>query len=125
MVEVLNTAVEKAAETENRQAATGRVAARIREVGSRPAGSLPPDSSLLTCLRLVDSHLAIRSHLDCASTDANIPLSLGWPALSLGAGGQGGGAHSRNEWFRPSGRPLGLSRIFLLLCLLLDDFSSQ
>jgi tripeptide aminopeptidase len=69
----------------------------------------------------VDSHLGIRSHLDCASTDANIPMSLGIPAISIGAGGQGGGAHSAQEWFKPEGRDLGLKRIVLTLCLLLRD----
>jgi tripeptide aminopeptidase len=69
----------------------------------------------------VDAHLGIRSHLDCASTDANIPLSLGIPAISIGAGGQGGGAHTSQEWFHPEGRELGLKRILLTLLLLLRE----
>ena len=72
-------------------------------------------------MRAVDAHLGIRSHLDCSSTDANIPLSLGIPAVSIGAGGQGGGAHTPKEWFNPEGRDLGLKRIFLTLSLLLRD----
>ena len=78
-------------------------------------------SPILSYLRAVDSHLGIRSHLDCASTDANIPMSLGIPAISIGAGGQGGGAHTTQEWFKPEGRDLGLKRILLTLCLLLRD----
>ena len=66
----------------------------------------------------MDAHLGIRSHLDCSSTDANIPLSLGLPAVAIGAGGSGGGAHTTAEWFRPEGRDLGLKRIFLTLLLL-------
>ena len=54
-----------------------------------------------------------------ASTDANIPLSMGIPAVSIGAGGQGGGAHTPGEWFHPEGRETGLARIYLTLCLLL------
>ena len=69
----------------------------------------------------MDAHLGIRSHLDCASTDANIPLSMGLPAISIGAGGQGGGAHTPQEWFHPEGRELGLKRILLTLSLLLRD----
>jgi hypothetical protein len=69
----------------------------------------------------VDAHLGIRSHLDCASTDANIPLSLGLPAISIGAGGQGGGAHTTQEWFHPEGRELGLRRILLTLLLLVRE----
>jgi hypothetical protein len=70
-------------------------------------------------VRAVDAHLGIRSHLDCSSTDANIPLSLGIPAIAIGAGGVGGGAHTTQEWFRPEGRDLGLKRIFLTLLHLL------
>jgi hypothetical protein len=70
-------------------------------------------------VRAVDAHLGVRSHLDCSSTDANIPLSLGIPAIAIGAGGIGGGAHTTQEWFRPEGRDLGLKRIFLTLLLLL------
>ena len=48
-------------------------------------------------------------------------LSLGIAAVSIGAGGQGGGAHTPNEWFHPEGRELGLKRILLTLLLLLRD----
>jgi acetylornithine deacetylase/succinyl-diaminopimelate desuccinylase-like protein len=70
-------------------------------------------------VRAVDAHLGLRSHLDCSSTDANIPLSLGIPAIAIGAGGLGGGAHTTQEWFRPEGRDLGLKRIFLTILQLL------
>jgi tripeptide aminopeptidase len=104
--------------TENRSAAA-RVVAKIKEIGSRPAAVLPSDSPLLKALRSVDAHLGIRPRLDCASTDANIPLSMGIPALSIGAGGKGGGAHTAGEWYRPDGRDLGLKRILLTAALLL------
>ena len=127
---LLTAAVEHALESENERAAAlfsaqlaspGRVAAKIREIGSRPGGQLAPDSALLQHLRAIDGHLGIRAHLDCASTDANVPLSLGIPAVSIGAGGQGGGAHTQGEWFHPDGRELGLRRVFLLLTLLMRD----
>ena len=73
----------------------------------------------LQYVRVVDAHLGIRSHLDCSSTDANVPLSLGLPAVSIGAGGQGGGAHTASEWFQPEKRELGLQRVLLALCMLL------
>lgn len=96
---------------------TGRVAAKIRELGSRPGGELPEDSAFLKSLRAVDGYLGIRAQVDCASTDANIPLSLGLPAMSIGAGGIGGGAHTPAEWFHPEGRHIGLQRIVLTLAL--------
>ncbi|MCS6951440.1 MAG: M20/M25/M40 family metallo-hydrolase [Bryobacterales bacterium] len=121
MAAVLAAAVERAVALENERATGGKVAARVREIGARPGGRLPDDAPLLAYLRAVDAHLGIRSRLDCASTDANIPLSMGIPAVSIGAGGQGGGAHTTAEWYRPEGRDLGLKRILLTLFLLLRD----
>jgi acetylornithine deacetylase/succinyl-diaminopimelate desuccinylase-like protein len=120
MAALLAASVERAVEAENARANGGRVSARLKEIGSRPAGELPPDAPILGFLQAVDAHLGIRSTLDCSSTDANIPLSMGIPALAIGAGGQGGGAHTSAEWFQPEGRDLGLRRILLTLCLLLD-----
>ncbi len=121
----LTTCVEKALEGENDRATGGKINAKIKEIGSRPGGRLPDDAPILQCVRAVDAHLGIRSHLDCASTDANIPLSLGLPALSIGAGGQGGGAHTPQEWFHPDGRELGLRRILLTLLMLLRDLEMR
>lgn len=95
--------------------------AKVREIGSRPAASLPEHAALLQYVRAVDAHLGIRSHVDTSSTDANIPLSMGIPAIALGAGGIGGGAHTTQEWFSPEGRDLGLKRIFLTLLLTLRN----
>ena len=118
---LLTNAVERALESENDRATGGKVTAKIKEIGSRPGGRLPDDAPILHYIRAVDASLGIRSHLDCASTDANIPLSLGLPAISIGAGGQGGGAHTAQEWFHPEGRELGLKRILLTLALLVRD----
>ena len=120
MASLLATSVEDAIALENSRG-TGRVATKIKEIGSRPGGGLAPDAPLLESMRAVDAHLGIRSHLDCSSTDANIPLSLGIPAISIGTGGQGGGAHTPAEWYHPEGRELGLRRILLALCLLLTN----
>ncbi|HLH44444.1 MAG TPA: peptidase dimerization domain-containing protein, partial [Bryobacteraceae bacterium] len=124
---LLSASVDKALEEENARVeangrgAAGRIAVRLKEVGSRPGGSLPEGSALLKCLLAVDAYLGIRGSLDCSSTDANLPLSLGLPAVSIGAGGQGGGAHTMSEWYQPEGRELGLRRILLALCLLCGD----
>lgn len=112
-------AVERALDIENKRASGARLTAKIREIGSRPGGKLPEDAAILNCLRAVDSYLGIRARIDLASTDANVPLSLGIPAVSIGAGGQGGGAHTPGEWFHPEGRDLGLKRVLLTLAMLL------
>jgi acetylornithine deacetylase/succinyl-diaminopimelate desuccinylase-like protein len=68
---------------------------------------------LLQVIRDIDRYLGNHSHLERSSTDANIPLSLGTPAVALGGGGRGGGSHTPDEWYDPSGRELGLKRLFL------------
>lgn len=114
--------VERSLERANRGSVSQRLTAKVRDLGARPGGRLPPESPLLRIMQAVDSHLQIRSRLHCASTDANVPLSMGLPAISIGAGGQGGGAHTENEWYEPEGRELGLRRILLsLACLSTED----
>lgn len=124
MARCLQLAVERAIDAENERATGGKVAAKVREIGARPGGGLRPGSPLLRMLQAVDAHLNIRAQLDCASTDANIPLSAGLEAVSIGAGGQGAGAHTPDEWFDPEKRELGLQRILLTLCLMLDTASA-
>jgi tripeptide aminopeptidase len=86
---------------------------KFRSLGTRPAGALPKDSPLLATIRSVDSYMGNRSRLERSSTDANIPLSLGIPAIALGGGGRGGGSHTPEEWYDPAGRDLGLKRLYL------------
>ncbi len=119
LVELLTAAVDRARDLENQRATGGKVAGKLKEIGSRPAAALAEDRLILQYLRAVDAHLGIRSHLDCSSTDANIPLSLGH------SGHRDRRRRSRaaapippQEWFRPEGRDLGLKRIFLTLLLL-------
>jgi hypothetical protein len=73
---------------------------------------------MLRVLRAVDSHLGNSSQVQRASTDANIPLSMGREAIAIGGGGTGGGAHTIKEWFDCTGRDLGLKRILLVLIAL-------
>ncbi len=92
----------------------------IRKIGDRPAAQLPEDARMLALLRAVDRHLGLRTEVRTASTDANLPLALGVEALSIGAGGEGGGIHTTAEWFDARGRDVGLRRILLLLLALAD-----
>jgi acetylornithine deacetylase/succinyl-diaminopimelate desuccinylase-like protein len=122
LVELLTTCIDRSLQLENERATGGRLSAKFKEIGSRPGGRVAEGSSILRYIRAVDAHLGVKSHLDCASTDANIPLSMGLPAISIGAGGQGGGAHTPEEWFHPDGRDTGLKRVLLtLFCLLLEQ----
>ena len=92
----------------------------IEKIGDRPAAELPADSSLMEAIKAADRHLGLRTDLRLGSTDANIPLSLGIPAVSLGSGGEGGGAHTRAEWYSAKNRELGLRRVLLITLAMLD-----
>jgi tripeptide aminopeptidase len=91
---------------------------KINVLGVRPAGELPENSPLLAALLAADTQLGNRSRRERSSTDANIPLSVGIAAISLGAGGRSGGAHTLEEWFDPAGRELGLQRVALTVLTL-------
>src|SRR5437868_13103789 len=117
----LRQSLEAAIEEETR-ATEGRLASsrkpsglssEIVVIGNRPAGELDPNARILQVIRAVDSHLGNAAQIQRASTDANIPLSLGREAIAIGGGGAGGGAHTLQEWFDCSGRELGLRRILL------------
>lgn len=96
-----------------RERSRGKLEWKINQIGRRPGGELPPDSPLLAALRDADEYVGNQSRVERSSTDANIPLSLGIEAISLGAGGNGGGAHSLQEWYEPAGRDIGLKRVLL------------
>ena len=94
---------------------TGMLDLKVSVLGVRPAGELPENSPLLAALLAADTRLGNRSRRERSSTDANIPLSVGIPAISLGAGGRSGGAHTIEEWYDPTNRELGLQRVVLTL----------
>ncbi len=122
----LRRAVEDAVERWNEKARASGTASRSRlsftiiKIGDRPAAQLPDDSPLLATLRAVDRHLGLRTDLRLGSTDANIPLALGIPSLSIGAGGEGGAAHTLREWYSARERDLALKRVLLLTLSMLD-----
>ena len=98
-----------------RDRSKGKLEWKVELLGSRPGGELPADSPLLAALRSADEFLGNQSRLERSSTDANIPLSLGIEAISIGAGGSGGGAHSLQEWYDSAGREMGLKRALLTI----------
>lgn len=104
---------ELAASKEAGRGGSERIEIEIRSLGERPGGALPDDAPLLAAVRQADRYLDNDSRLELSSTDANIPLSLGIPAISLGGGGRSGGAHSPAEWYDATGRDLGAKRLLL------------
>jgi len=90
----------------------------IVAIGNRPGGELDPNARILQIARAVDAHLGNTAPIQRASTDANIPLSMGREAIAIGGGGSGGGAHTLTEWFDTAGREVGLERILLIVLAL-------
>jgi tripeptide aminopeptidase len=90
----------------------------LKVIGNRPAAELTQNARILNVVKAVDAQLGIQSRQQRASTDANIPLSLGREALAIGGGGSGGGAHTLHEWYDPETRDLGLRRILLAVLTL-------
>ena len=98
-----------------RDRSKGKLEWKVELLGSRPGGELAADSALLAALRAADEYVGNQSRIERSSTDANIPLSVGIEAISIGAGGNGGGAHSLQEWYDSTGREAGLKRALLTI----------
>ena len=127
----LHRAVEDAVEQANAAAKNlgvrhrGMLKFAIQRIGDRPAAQLAADSPILETLRAVDRHLGIKTDIRLGSTDANIPIALGIPAISVGAGGDGGGAHTLAEWYSDKNREIGLRRILLLTVAMAEWAAEQ
>lgn len=125
---MLHRAAEDAVDYWNARAtsrARGVLTFSIAKIGDRPAALLPDDSPILETLRAVDRHLGLQTGARLGSTDGNIPLSLGVPTISLGAGGEGGGAHTVREWYSAKDREVGLRRVLLLTLTMLEWAAEQ
>jgi len=93
-------AVDSAVVEENaRWGHSGGVTVKKELVGDRPAGSTPDGSAIVRTAEAVGRALGVALVLAEGSTDANIPMSMKIPAITIGAGGQGSDAHALNEWF--------------------------
>jgi tripeptide aminopeptidase len=126
--QALREAVTRAAEAESSRARgrqQGALRVDIKLIGDRPTADLDPGARILQVVRAVDEHLGNSARIQRASTDANVPLALGVEAVSLGAGGAGGGAHSLHEWYDPRGREVGLQRILLTALVLAGSASGD
>jgi acetylornithine deacetylase/succinyl-diaminopimelate desuccinylase-like protein len=108
--------VEVAAREENSQRAMSgtTLGYRFEQVGDRPSGETPVESSIVQAAIECSRALGIEPRLDCSSTDSNIPISMGIPAITIGVGGISSNCHSLTEWYEPVGRTLGLKRLLLL-----------
>ena len=87
-----------------------RLDLEITRIGLRPAAQTPADSPLVEAALAATEWFGVEPALLASSTDANLPMSLGIPAITLGAGGEAGGAHTLDEWYRNVGGTDGICR---------------
>ncbi len=111
-------AVQSAVDAENRARGRGRraphLAAAIETIGDRPSGETDPDSALVRAAIAVTRALGDPPELAASSTDANVAISLGIPAVTIGAGGESGGVHTLGEWYSNRGGSRGIERALLI-----------
>jgi tripeptide aminopeptidase len=88
---------------------------QIDLIGERPSGETPADSPLVKLVLETTRLLGVEPRLDQSSTDSNLPISLGIPAITLGAGGTSGASHTLAEWYDPRDRDKGLKRGLLVI----------
>ncbi len=100
---------------EENESGAGTLEMQWHRIGDRPAAPMSGEASLVGLVQQVDRGLGIRSRVQMSSTDANIPLSMGIEAVSIGGGGAGGDPHTLEEWYDPQGRDLGIKRILLII----------
>ncbi|WP_069201960.1 M20/M25/M40 family metallo-hydrolase, partial [Bhargavaea cecembensis] len=110
----------QAADDESRfRGRPGVIKADLELVGDRPAGSQDPDSPIVRAASEAAKVLGHEPVLDAASsTDSNVPIHLGIPAVTLGGGGDFGGCHTLGEWFDPEGAFVGVQKVLLTVLAL-------
>lgn len=92
--------MQQAADEENaaRSTAQGRITVDLKLIGDRPSGQTPTTSPLVQTAAAAIRALGMTPSFNYSSTDSNIPISLGIPAITIDSGGHGGRAHALDEW---------------------------
>ena len=109
-------ALARATDDENRRRApaTPPLGIEIQLLGDRPSGVTPRTHPLVQAAIAANRILGKDAELASASTDANVPIALGVPAIALGAGGKAGDAHLTSEWYENTEGALGIVRALLV-----------
>lgn len=91
------------------------VSLELDRVGDRPSGEVDPSVPLVQRSMAAVQHFGGEPEMRRSSTDANVPIALGIPAVTLARGGSGGGAHSLDEWWVNEDGHLGIQQVLLVL----------
>ncbi|HEX8139077.1 MAG TPA: M20/M25/M40 family metallo-hydrolase [Pyrinomonadaceae bacterium] len=110
-------AVREATDDENagRRAGDPPLELELKLIGDRPSGETPTDAPIVRLAEEATRALGYQPRLDRSSTDSNVAISIGIPAITIGAGGSSGNSHTLDEWYDPRGRDIGLKRALLIL----------
>jgi tripeptide aminopeptidase len=110
-------AVREAVEDEDsaRRAGDPPLELDLKLIGDRPSGETQPAATIVRLAEEATRYFGYHPRLDRSSTDSNIPISLGIPAITLGAGGTSGNSHTLDEWYDQRGRETGLKRALLVM----------
>ena len=111
-------AVDDAVKAENARWNNATVTVTKQAVGNRPAGRTPDDAPIVRTAVALNAALGLPARLGTSSTDANIPMSLGIPAITVGGGGRVTGSHSPAESFDTTDSWKGTDRVMLLVVAL-------
>jgi tripeptide aminopeptidase len=116
-------AVREAAEDENssRRGGDPRLELELKLIGDRPSGETAANAAIVRLAEEATRCFGYRPRLDRSSTDSNIAISLGIPAVTLGTGGASGNSHTLEEWYDPRGRETGLKRALLVMLGLVNQ----
>ena len=114
--ETVHALLVRARDEENRARLAGSapLTLDVRRVGDRPSGLTPRTHPLVQVAVAATRAVGHEHQLACASTDANVPIALGVPAVALGAGGRAGDAHLPTEWYENDKGALGIERALLV-----------
>jgi len=112
--------VKQAVVEENARWNSDKISVEIKLIGDRPAGIVSMDSPIVQATQRTVAAIARGPRVTFAgsSTDSNIAMSLGIPAVTIGGGGEGGNWHSRNEWYKPTNAWMGPQNAFLTVLML-------
>lgn len=119
MEEILYNSMQEALKEQNEMKRSGPdLTLTINKIGNRPSGIVKESVPLIQKTIAATQYMGVEPRLTIGSTDSNIPISLGVPAVTIGRGGDGGGAHSLDEWWI---NKEGYKSIQLALLILLSE----
>ena len=113
---IFKTSVKKAVADYNASGIKDKITLELEKIGNRPSGVLPTTLPLIQRTIAATQYFNEEPRLTTGSTNGNIPISLGIPAVTLGRGGKGGNTHSLGEWWLNKDGAKSI-KLALLICV--------